>query len=59
MHKGSPEILVVRKLVMIIWRFPGLVVPNILKQKDKRTADSFIHIRSNSELDEYLKSLNQ
>ncbi len=55
--KGSPEILIVRRLALIIWRFPKLVVPNILAQKEKRTPNEFIHIHNNAELKDFLDSL--
>jgi adenylate kinase family enzyme len=56
--KNSPEILVLRRLALIIWRFPKLVAPNILEQKAKRPPSEFIHIHNNDELEAYFDSLD-
>lgn len=51
-----PEILIVRTLVRIIWRFPARVRPRILESC--RSANTrMIHIRSDSELLAFLNSV--
>jgi adenylate kinase family enzyme len=55
--KGSPEILILKRLAVIIWRFPHLVVPNILAQKDRRPDSEFIHIHNNKDLQNFLSNL--
>lgn len=51
-----PEVLIVPRLVKMIWHFPRRVRPRILRAKKERP-NSFVHIRSNKELETYLQDL--
>jgi adenylate kinase family enzyme len=55
----SPELLIVPKLIKIIWRFPNLVRPGILAEKDKRDGHTFRHIRSQRDLAELIDSFEK
>lgn len=52
-----PEILIIPTLIRIIWSFPETVKPKILKIKTKGDK-TFIHVTSNSELTDVLKTLS-
>ncbi len=52
-----PEILIVSKLIKIIWKFPTRVKPNILFEKDRRDSTTFIHVKNNKQLRNYLNQL--
>lgn len=54
---NCPEILIIPYLIKLMWRFQQSVRPNILKEKEKRRKDSFVHIRTNADLRHFLASL--
>jgi len=53
---GCPELLVIPTLAKIIWRFPKRVRPSIFKV-GHQSGKSFVHVRNNSELRQFLDTL--